>query len=81
MDTSYLQFLAGAMVISLTGVMAPGPLAAVTVGKGSKAPHAGALVAVGHAVVEFPLMIDRKSTRLNSSHHTTTFRSRMPSSA
>jgi threonine/homoserine/homoserine lactone efflux protein len=56
MDVSYLQFLVGAMVISLTGVMAPGPLSAVTVGKGSAAPHAGALVAVGHAIVEFPLM-------------------------
>ncbi|MBN2160559.1 MAG: LysE family transporter [Spirochaetes bacterium] len=56
MDISYLQFLAGAMVISLTGVMAPGPLAAVTVGKGSGSPHAGVLIAVGHAIVEFPLM-------------------------
>ena len=57
MDTSYLQFLAGAAVVSLSGVMAPGPLAAVTVGKGSGNPHAGALIAVGHGIVEFPLMI------------------------
>ena len=57
MDTSYIQFLAGAMVISLTGVMAPGPLVAVTVGKGSGNQHAGALVALGHGIVEFPLMI------------------------
>ncbi len=45
------------MVISLSGVMAPGPLVAVTVGKGSDNPHAGALVALGHGIVEFPLMI------------------------
>lgn len=57
METSYFQFLAGAMVVSLSGVMAPGPLVAVTVGKGSDNPHAGALVALGHGIVEFPLMI------------------------
>ncbi len=45
------------MVISLSGVMAPGPLVAVTVGKGSDNPHAGALVALGHGIVELPLMI------------------------
>ena len=44
------------MVISLSGVMAPGPLMTVTVGKGSESPHAGALIAAGHAIVEFPLM-------------------------
>ncbi|MBA7572759.1 hypothetical protein ES708_14545 [subsurface metagenome] len=37
--------------------MAPGPITAVTVGNGTKSPHAGALIAVGHAIVEFPLMI------------------------
>lgn len=57
MDTSYIAFLAGAIVISFSGVLAPGPLVAVTVGKGSGNPHAGALVAVGHGIVEFPLMI------------------------
>lgn len=56
MNISYLEFLAGAMIISLSGVMAPGPMVAVTVGKGSESPHAGALIAVGHGIVEFPLM-------------------------
>jgi len=37
--------------------MAPGPITAVTVGKGNESPHAGALVALGHGIVEFPLMI------------------------
>ncbi len=50
-------FLLEAAFISLSGVMAPGPITTVTVGKGSKSPHAGALIALGHGVVEFPLMI------------------------
>ncbi len=52
-----IGFLAQAVLISLSGVMAPGPVTAVTVGKGSRSPHAGALVAVGHGVVEVPLMV------------------------
>jgi len=51
-----LLFLIQAAVISLTGVMAPGPITAATVGTGTRSPHAGALVAVGHGIVEFPLM-------------------------
>jgi threonine/homoserine/homoserine lactone efflux protein len=34
----------------------PGPLFAVTINKASKSKIAGALIAVGHGVVEFPLM-------------------------
>lgn len=49
-------FLLQAAVISLTGVMAPGPITAATLGAGSRSPHAGALVAAGHGLVEFPLM-------------------------
>jgi len=50
-------FLAEAVIISLTGVMAPGPITAVIVGTGTRSPHAGALVAIGHGIVEFPLMV------------------------
>lgn len=57
MEASFFDFLTGVMVISLSGALAPGPLTAVTVGEGSSNPHAGALAAVGHGVVEFPLMI------------------------
>jgi threonine/homoserine/homoserine lactone efflux protein len=53
----FLAFLFEAVLISLSGVVAPGPVTAVTVGKGNESPHAGALVAVGHGIVEFPLMI------------------------
>lgn len=52
-----LPFLLEAVLISLSGVMAPGPITTVVVGKGSESPHAGALVAIGHGIVEFPLML------------------------
>jgi threonine/homoserine/homoserine lactone efflux protein len=52
-----ILFLAEASLISLSGVMAPGPVTTVVVGKGSESPHAGAKVAIGHGIVEFPLMI------------------------
>jgi len=55
--SAMFAFLLEAVLISLSGVMAPGPITAVAVGKGSESPHAGALVAIGHAVVEVPLMI------------------------
>ena len=50
-------FLLGAVLISLSGVLSPGPITAVAVGKGSESPHAGALVALGHGIVEIPLMV------------------------
>src|SRR5512136_1398579 len=36
--------------------MAPGAITAATIAAGTKSRHAGGLIAVGHAVVEFPLM-------------------------
>jgi len=50
-------FLLEAVLVSLSGVMAPGPITSVTVGLGSENPRAGAWVAVGHGLVEIPLMI------------------------
>ena len=54
---TFIAFLAQTIIISLSGVMAPGPITTVTVGAGMRSPHAGALVAIGHGIVEFPLMI------------------------
>jgi len=54
---SYATFLIQAILISLSGVMGPGPLTVVVIGKGSKSPYAGAMISVGHAIVEFPLMV------------------------
>ena len=45
------------MLISLSGVLMPGPLFAVTLRKAEKSKVAGALIAVGHGIVEFPLML------------------------
>ena len=50
------MFLASVAFISLSGVLLPGPLFAVTIEKSAKHKTAGALIALGHAVVEFPLM-------------------------
>ncbi len=52
-----LSFLFEGVLISLSGVMAPGPITAVTVGKGNESPHAGAFVAIGHGMIEVPLML------------------------
>ena len=51
-----LLFLGCVVAISLSGVMMPGPVTAVTVTKGSQHKAAGALVAVGHGMVEFPVI-------------------------
>lgn len=56
MTTSLGLFLLSAAAISLSGVMLPGPLTAVTIAKGYRNQNAGSLIAVGHAVIEIPLM-------------------------
>jgi threonine/homoserine/homoserine lactone efflux protein len=55
-DSGLPLFLASVVVISLSGVIVPGPLLAVTIAKGPEGPHAGALVGVGHGLVEMPLI-------------------------
>ncbi len=50
------MFFASAIIISLTGVMMPGPLLAATVAKGYKDERAGIKIALGHGLVEFPIM-------------------------
>jgi len=56
METSLGLFLLSVAVISLTGVMLPGPMTAATVAKGYRNKNAGALIALGHAVIELPLI-------------------------
>jgi threonine/homoserine/homoserine lactone efflux protein len=56
METSLGLFLLLATVISLTGVMLPGPMTAATIAKGYSDKHAGARIAAGHAIVEIPLI-------------------------
>ncbi|MCL2679161.1 MAG: LysE family translocator [Dehalococcoidia bacterium] len=43
--------------VSLSGVIAPGPFFAVTLAKSYRSPWAGTLMALGHAVVEVPLIL------------------------
>jgi threonine/homoserine/homoserine lactone efflux protein len=54
--TDFYVFLGSVLLISLSGVLMSGPLFAVTIKKASKSGVAGALIAVGHGIVEFPLM-------------------------
>lgn len=53
---SLTAFLLSVVLISLSGVMMPGPVFAITVAKGHRSPYAGPLIAIGHGIVEFPLM-------------------------
>lgn len=46
-----------AVVVSLSGALAPGPITAAVLAAGTRSRHAGALTALGHAVIEFPLMV------------------------
>lgn len=52
-----LLFLLQVIIISLTGVLAPGPVTTAVIASGLKNRHAGALVAIGHGIIEFPLML------------------------
>ncbi len=50
-------FLLAAGSISLSGVLAPGPITAVTAARGAESPHAGVWVTVGHTFVEIAVMV------------------------
>ncbi|MDH4241992.1 MAG: LysE family translocator [Phycisphaerae bacterium] len=50
-------FLAKVVGISLSGVMAPGPVTAAAIAMGARNRFAGVLMAIGHGIVEFPLII------------------------
>ena len=56
--TEFLEFAVLVIVISASGVMTPGPLFAANIAYGLKeGAKAGYKMAVGHTVVEFPLII------------------------
>jgi threonine/homoserine/homoserine lactone efflux protein len=52
-----LFFLLQVFVISFSGAMQPGPVSATVITMGARNRYAGALLAVGHVIIEFPLMI------------------------
>ncbi len=51
-----LLLLGTTVVISLSGVMMPGPVTAGAITKGAEDKKAGVKIALGHALVEFPLI-------------------------
>jgi threonine/homoserine/homoserine lactone efflux protein len=50
-------FLIQVFIISISGAMQPGPVTATAITMGTRSRWAGSLVAVGHGIVEFPLMV------------------------
>ena len=44
-------------IISLSGTLMPGPVFAIAIAKGHQNKFAGAIISLGHGLVEFPLMI------------------------
>lgn len=44
-------------VVSLSGALAPGPVTAAALAAGTRSRHAGTMIALGHAAIEFPLMV------------------------
>jgi threonine/homoserine/homoserine lactone efflux protein len=52
-----LAVIFSVILLSLSGVMMPGPMFAVTVAKSYRSPWAGTKVAVGHAIIEVPLIL------------------------
>jgi len=51
-----ITFIVLIVTMSLSGVLMPGPVTAVTLARGSESPHAGVWVSIGHGAIEFPLM-------------------------
>jgi len=52
-----LAFLGKAIIISIPAVISPGAMTAGTLAAAPRNRHAGALVAIGHGIVELPLMV------------------------
>lgn len=53
----FLSFFVAVIVISASGVMTPGPLFASTISSGMKQKTAGLKIALGHTIVELPLVL------------------------
>jgi threonine/homoserine/homoserine lactone efflux protein len=56
LSTNIWVFFGMTLIISLSGVMMPGPVFAATIAKGYKDGSAGLKIALGHGLIEFPLM-------------------------
>jgi threonine/homoserine/homoserine lactone efflux protein len=56
MSQNIWMFLLSVVGISLSGVMLPGPLTAATIAKGYNDKNAGALIGLGHGIIELPII-------------------------
>jgi len=56
MNMEVLLFFVSVFVISFSGAMAPGAVTAATISLGVKKKYAGAMIAVGHGIIELPLI-------------------------
>lgn len=52
-----LFFLVQVLVISCSGAMQPGPVTATVITIGARNRYAGTLMAIGHGIIEFPLIV------------------------
>ncbi len=52
-----LFFLIQVFVISFSGAMSPGPVTAAAIAMGARSRYAGLALAIGHAILEFPVML------------------------
>jgi len=53
----YFAFILTVLLVSLSGVLMPGPVFATAIAEGRKNRHAGLLIATGHAIIEVPIII------------------------
>ncbi len=51
-----ILFLLQVVVISLSGVLAPGPVMTSAIALGTKSKHAGFFISLGHSAIELPLL-------------------------
>ncbi len=56
MEQNLGLFLASAVLISLSGVLSPGPMTAAVVERGGRSGLSGVYISLGHGAVEFPLI-------------------------
>ncbi|MEW6526275.1 MAG: LysE family transporter [Spirochaetota bacterium] len=56
-EHTYMEFIFITLTVSLSGVMAPGPMSAVTINHGTRSRPAGLKVATGHAIIELPVIL------------------------
>lgn len=57
MENNLLLFLLSTVLISLSGVMSPGPMTAAVIQLGTNEKYSGIFLSLGHGLVEVPLII------------------------